>query len=48
MTEQAKGTRNIARFQHFNGLWVAGFSEGNDIDTGFLVRPIASAPIVRG
>ncbi len=40
-----KVIRGRGRFQHFSGLWVARFSEGNDIDSGFLVRPIAWAPM---
>ena len=46
------GTNRVVRcrgrFQHFNGLWVAGFSEAEeDSDSGFLVRPIAWAPLNR-
>ena len=46
--ETDRVVRCRGRFQHFNGLWVAGFSDGQDIDSGLLVRPIAWAPIVKG
>lgn len=33
------------RFNYANGSWVAGVSDRQDIDSGFLVRPLAWAPM---
>jgi hypothetical protein len=40
-----KVIRCRGRFNYVDGFWVAGFSEDNDIDSGFAVRPIAWAPM---